>query len=157
MISVALIADAIIGNVQEKSMKHYGAQNNEVVLFSYSIGCIYIFAILFITGELSDGFEFYLSDPWQIYGYSIIFSLLGYAGINVVLTLIRISGALTTVTVTTARKAVTIIISFLLFSKPFTFIYVLAGLFVLAAIYMNLYSKNKTKMNALIASRLHRL
>uniref|UniRef100_A0A914YYY5 Adenosine 3'-phospho 5'-phosphosulfate transporter 2 n=1 Tax=Panagrolaimus superbus TaxID=310955 RepID=A0A914YYY5_9BILA len=31
MISVALVADAIIGNVQEKSIKTYNAHNNEVV------------------------------------------------------------------------------------------------------------------------------
>lgn len=33
MISLALVADAIIGNVQEKSMKTYNATNNEVVSF----------------------------------------------------------------------------------------------------------------------------
>lgn len=33
MISLALVADAIIGNVQEKAMKTYAASNNEVVSF----------------------------------------------------------------------------------------------------------------------------
>ena len=31
MISLALVADAIIGNVQEKAMKNYSANNSEVV------------------------------------------------------------------------------------------------------------------------------
>jgi hypothetical protein len=31
MISLALLADAIIGNVQEKAIKAHGASNNEVV------------------------------------------------------------------------------------------------------------------------------
>lgn len=31
MISLALVADAIIGNVQEKAMRSYEAPNNEVV------------------------------------------------------------------------------------------------------------------------------
>lgn len=53
------------------------------------------------------------------YGYAFIFSLTGYLGIQVVLTLVRTCGAFAAVTVTTCRKAVTIIISFLFFSKPF--------------------------------------
>lgn len=36
MISIALLADAVIGNVQEKAMKHYDATNTEMVCnFSY--------------------------------------------------------------------------------------------------------------------------
>jgi len=58
------------------------------------------------------------------YGYSLCFSVLGYLGIDVVLTLIKEYGALICVTVTTCRKAITIILSFVLFSKPFIFEYV---------------------------------
>lgn len=57
----------------------------------------------------------------KTYGYAMIFSLTGYLGIQIVLTLVRTCGAFVAVTVTTCRKAVTIILSFLLFSKPFTF------------------------------------
>ena len=32
MISLALVADAIIGNVQEKTIKQYNASNSEVFL-----------------------------------------------------------------------------------------------------------------------------
>uniref|UniRef100_A0A914YT37 Adenosine 3'-phospho 5'-phosphosulfate transporter 2 n=1 Tax=Panagrolaimus superbus TaxID=310955 RepID=A0A914YT37_9BILA len=156
MISFALVADAIIGNVQEKSMKNYNAQNKEVVLFSYSIGCVYIFILLLITGELFDGFAFFWNNPWKTYGYSVIFSILGFAGVNVVLTLVRITGALMAVTVTTMRKAVTIIVSFILFSKPFTMTYVWAGLIVLSAIYVNLYSKNKSKWDEYIFSHFRK-
>lgn len=33
MISAALLCDAVIGNVQEKFLKHYKASNNEMVCF----------------------------------------------------------------------------------------------------------------------------
>ncbi|XP_074029642.1 adenosine 3'-phospho 5'-phosphosulfate transporter 2 isoform X2 [Leptinotarsa decemlineata] len=111
MISVALLCDAIIGNVQEKSMKSYGAANAEV-------------------------------DPKRSYGYTFIFSLTGYLGIQIVLTLVRRVGAFAAVTVTTCRKAVTIVISFIFFSKPFTFQYLWSGLLVLTGIYLNVFSKN---------------
>ncbi len=60
----------------------------------------------------------------QTYGYGLIFSIFGYLGIDIVLTLIKEYGALICVTVTTCRKAITIILSFTLFSKPFIFEYV---------------------------------
>lgn len=40
------------------------------------------------------------------------------------------------------RKAVTIIISFLAFQKPFSFQYIYAGALVVCGIYLNLYSKS---------------
>lgn len=59
MISLALLCDAVIGNVQEKSMKTYGASNAEVVLYSYSIGFLYIFIVMLFTGDLFDGINFF--------------------------------------------------------------------------------------------------
>lgn len=52
MISLALIADAIIGNVQEKAMKTYGASNCEVVLYSYSFGIAYLLIALVLSGRM---------------------------------------------------------------------------------------------------------
>ena len=50
--------DAIIGNVQEKEMKRYGATNNEMVLYSYGIGCAYILFVIALSGELVRAFVF---------------------------------------------------------------------------------------------------
>ena len=61
----------------------------------------------------------------QTYGYSAIFSITGYMGINIVLLLVKQFGALLAVTVTTCRKAITIILSFVFFAKPFTLQYLI--------------------------------
>lgn len=58
MISFALLCDAAIGNVQEKAIKQYGATNAEIVYYSYSIGFIYLFFIMLISGNLHSGFAF---------------------------------------------------------------------------------------------------
>ncbi|KAJ7395818.1 hypothetical protein BTVI_151141 [Pitangus sulphuratus] len=92
LISLALCADAVIGNVQEKAMKLHNGSNSEMHLV-------------------------------QTYGYAFLFSLTGYFGISFVLALIKIFGALLAVTVTTGRKAMTIVLSFLFFAKPFTLHY----------------------------------
>ncbi|XP_069880700.1 adenosine 3'-phospho 5'-phosphosulfate transporter 2 isoform X2 [Dipodomys merriami] len=115
LISLALCADAVIGNVQEKAMKLHNASNSEM-------------------------------NPVQTYGYAFLFSLTGYFGISFVLALIKIFGALLAVTVTTGRKAMTIVLSFICFAKPFTFQYVWSGLLVVLGIFLNVYSKNMDKI-----------
>ncbi|CAF0823106.1 unnamed protein product [Adineta steineri] len=91
------------------------------------------------------------------YGYGLIFSVVGYLGIDIVLTLIKEYGALICVTVTTCRKAITIILSFTLFSKPFVFDYIWSGVIVIVGIYLNVYSRNQTVFNAKIVSLAHYL
>uniref|UniRef100_A0A0R3RXP0 Adenosine 3'-phospho 5'-phosphosulfate transporter 2 n=1 Tax=Elaeophora elaphi TaxID=1147741 RepID=A0A0R3RXP0_9BILA len=150
MISTALLFDAIIGNIQEKSLHAYKATTNEVILYSYSIGFVLILLGLMIYGNFLDGFHFFFKHPLQTYGYGILFSICGYVGVNAVLSLVRTQGALTAVTVTTVRKAVTITLSFLFFSKPFVTQYLWGGLLILIAIYLNLYSKNRSSWEPVV-------
>lgn len=69
---MALLCDAVIGNVQEKSMKNYQASNTEVVLYSYGIGFLYIFVILLCTGDLTEGAVFF-AQVFLIAFFYIIF------------------------------------------------------------------------------------
>uniref|UniRef100_A0A8C0YL64 Adenosine 3'-phospho 5'-phosphosulfate transporter 2 n=2 Tax=Cyprinus carpio TaxID=7962 RepID=A0A8C0YL64_CYPCA len=146
LISLALCADAAIGNVQEKAMKIHNGTNSEMVLYSYSIGFVYILLGLLSFGGLGPAVSFCSQHPVTTYGYAFLFSLTGYFGISFVLALIKLFGALVAVTVTTGRKAMTIVLSFLFFSKPFTFQYVWGGLLVVFGIFLNVYSKNRDKM-----------
>ncbi|KAL1006385.1 hypothetical protein UPYG_G00071660 [Umbra pygmaea] len=145
-ISLALCADAAIGNVQEKAMKFHNGSNSEMVLYSYSIGFVYLLTGLLCVGGLGPAVAFCSKHPVTTYGYAFLFSLTGYFGISFVLALIKLFGALVAVTVTTGRKAMTIVLSFMFFSKPFTFQYIWGGLLVLLGIFLNVYSKNKDKM-----------
>lgn len=154
LISLALLADGVIGNVQEKALKQYNGSNSEMVLYSYSIGFTYIFVGLVLSGTLIPAFDFCKQYPIETYGYAVIFSISGYLGVNVVLTLVKNFGALIAVTVTTCRKAVTIILSFIFFTKPFTFQYVWSALIVVFGIYLNVYSKNKESWDTYLLLKL---
>ncbi|CAM4721450.1 hypothetical protein PO909_016862 [Leuciscus waleckii] len=146
LISMALCADAAIGNVQEKAMKLHNGTNSEMVLYSYSIGFVYILLGLLSVGGIGPAVSFCSQHPMTTYGYAFFFSLTGYFGISFVLALIKLFGALVAVTVTTGRKAMTIVLSFMFFSKPFTFQYLWGGSLVVFGIFLNVYSKNSDKM-----------
>ena len=145
MISTALVADAIIGNLQERVMKNHPTTSNaEFIYYSYLLGSIYLFVCLSISGNLMSGFQAFAKENLLFsYGIALIYSITGYLGVQVVLTMVRQFGAFTTVAVTSMRKALSIAISFLLFSKPFTINYVFGGLIVLSGIYLNLVAKDR--------------
>ena len=152
MISTALVADAIIGNLQEKVMKnHPSAMNAEFIHYSYSIGFVYLLICLGLTGNVISGFQAFAAENWVTsYSVTLVYSITGYLGVQVVLTMVRQFGAFTAVAVTSIRKALSIAISFLLFSKPFTPMYIVGGVIVLFGIYLNLVAKDKKNADIII-------
>jgi len=152
IICSALVADAIIGNYQEKIMKAHHVSNVEMVFYSFMFGFLMILISLLATNNFFSSMAFWNKHPLRTYGYGLLFSVFGYLGIDIVLTLIKEYGALICVTVTTCRKAITIVLSFTLFSKPFVFDYVWSGLIVILGIYLNVYSRNQAAFNAKITS-----
>ena len=149
MISVALVGDAVIGNMQEKGMKEYGASGAEVICYSYSIGFAYLLLILLLSPNDSflSGAHFFGTDPLRLYGATLVLSGAGYLGMQVVLTLVRRFGALLAVTVTSLRKVLSVVLSFLAFSKPFSISYVYGGILVLFGVYLNVLGKRHRDKN----------
>jgi len=93
------------------------------------------------TGALSAGLEYFGEKPSLRYGSAAVFGASGYAGMQMVLALVRSYGAFATVAVTSFRKALTITVSFLIFDKPFTLQYVWSGLLVLLGVYLSAAAK----------------
>ncbi|KAG7177078.1 Adenosine 3'-phospho 5'-phosphosulfate transporter 2-like [Homarus americanus] len=148
----ALLCDAVIGNVQEGAIKKHKEDTTHVVLYSYSIGFFLIFIGLILTDQLIPAVSFASQFPWEVYGRAVLLSAAGFCGVQVVLTLVTFYGALVAVTVTTFRKAITICLSFILFSKPFTIQYVWGGLLVIAGIYLNMFGKKNKSSTPLLVS-----
>lgn len=147
LISMALMADACIGNVQEKTMKALKASNVEIIFYSYMMGSGYLLVGLLVSNQLLAPLAFAANNP-VIYLRIFMFSFSGYIGLQFVLALVRIFGAYIAITVTTCRKALSIIISFVFFTKPFTMQYVWSGMVVIFGIALSVYSKNSSKNGA---------
>lgn len=58
IILLALVFDAVIGNVQELAMKKHKAPNSEVVFYSYGIGFMYLFVVMLLTGHFQSAFNY---------------------------------------------------------------------------------------------------
>jgi adenosine 3'-phospho 5'-phosphosulfate transporter B3 len=149
LVIFSLVMNSVEGNMQEKGLSHYKASENEMVVWVYGFGALQILPFLLWNGELVDGFMF-CKDNLYVLAQIVAHSLLGYFGIMFVLGLVRISSALTTVIVTSCRKALTVIFSFLLFTKPLSVYHVLGFLVFFSGVALNVYHKNSAQIKQVI-------
>uniref|UniRef100_H2YAE5 Adenosine 3'-phospho 5'-phosphosulfate transporter 2 n=1 Tax=Ciona savignyi TaxID=51511 RepID=H2YAE5_CIOSA len=156
LISLALCSDAAIGNIQEVTFKKHKSSNAELVLYSFGIGFLILLLVNSMVGDVFKAVIVLKSNINIIFAL-FLFSFTGYIGILFVLHLVRTFGALLAVTVTTCRKAVSMVLSFVFFAKPFSIMYVWGGLLVLVGISVNIYSKNKSKVDELVSKVLKRI
>ncbi|XP_075249808.1 adenosine 3'-phospho 5'-phosphosulfate transporter 2-like [Convolutriloba macropyga] len=146
----ALVFDAFLGNFQEKILKQYRMTQAELTTYSYSFGAWALFVIVSADGSIIQGYRALRGAAPLSLELILGLSVLGFLGINLVLLLIRRNGALVSVTVTTLRKVISTVISFLTFAKPFSIEYLYAGIVLLSGVSLNIYSKNTKHCNSFL-------
>ncbi|GFY99612.1 UDP-N-acetylglucosamine (UAA) transporter family [Actinidia rufa] len=120
MVSGALVMDAFLGNLQEAIFTMNPETTQMEMLFcSTLVGMPFLIPPMIVTGELFKAWNSCYQHPY-VYGVLIFEAMATFVGQVSVLSLIAIFGAATTAMVTTARKAVTLLLSFLIFTKPLT-------------------------------------
>jgi len=142
LILCALMADAVIGNVQEKVLVQHDASTTEMIYYTKLIGLVYIFIALIVKGELASAFNFCLSRP-STYLFMMAFSVIGCIGEQFVMVIIKRFGALIAVISTSLRKMFSIMLSFLVYPKPFAFAYLVGMVLVFMGIGLETYIKNE--------------
>ncbi|CAJ1949966.1 unnamed protein product [Sphenostylis stenocarpa] len=120
MISGALIMDSFLGNMQEAIFTVNPQTTQMEMLFcSTVVGLPFLIPPMIFTGELFKAWTS-CSQHLYVYGVLVFEAMATFIGQVSVLSLIAIFGAATTAMITTARKAVTLLLSFLIFTKPLT-------------------------------------
>ena len=143
LISIALFADALIGNVQEKVFRQYNPTASESIFYTKFFGTFLSGLVALLNGQLNCLPVIFYSPG--MFFYILIFCLSGVIGENFIMVMVKMFGALTTVTTTSVRKAVTIIFSFIIFPKPINSVYICGVLFVIFGIGMNIAIKSSSR------------
>src|SRR5690349_15456925 len=97
-----------------------------------------------MTGELIEAFTF-CSSHHIIYVYFVLRTCLVYAGVLCFVGTIKRFGVVAATTVTTVRKILSVIVSFVMFPKPFSNAYVVACAVFCIGTWLNLRSKQSSK------------
>eukprot|EP00261_Vitis_vinifera_P011747 XP_002282676.2 PREDICTED: UDP-galactose/UDP-glucose transporter 4 isoform X1 [Vitis vinifera] len=120
MISGALVMDSFLGNLQEAIFTMNPETTQMEMLFcSTVVGFPFLLVPMILTGELFKAWNSCLQHPY-VYGVLVFEAMATFVGQVSVLSLIAMFGAATTAMITTARKAVTLLLSYMIFTKPLT-------------------------------------
>ncbi|CAA7060144.1 unnamed protein product [Microthlaspi erraticum] len=120
MITGALVMDAFLGNLQEAIFTMNPETTQMEMLFcSTVVGLPFLFVPMVLTGEVFRAWTACAQHPY-VYGVLVFEAMATFIGQVSVLSLIALFGAATTALITTARKGVTLLLSYLIFTKPLT-------------------------------------
>lgn len=162
MLTVSLLCDGAITNMSEKIMNQFGVGQDEFIFRMYSIALVAITVAAIAKGDMSDGLIFMLQPgtyaeqqsnvplderSWTSTGkicVMVLFSSMGFFGSSCSAAITKNFGALTMSITSTARKATTLFLSFMLFDNECTFEHVVGiVVFISALTAKSLRRKNK--------------
>eukprot|EP00873_Tetraselmis_striata_P001134 jgi/Tetstr1/421398/TSEL_001165.t1 len=121
LLGASLCFDAFIPNVQQRLLGNYkGASSRtseaEVMMMTNLFGSLLLVPSSFFTGELQQALAFLAHTP-QALPLLLMFSVTTFCGVAAYMRLVSNFSGVTAVVVTTSRKLVTIMLSFLFFPK----------------------------------------
>lgn len=119
LLIVAVCSDAVIPNLQEKLLRGLKLPLGSMVVLSNAGSFLVVLAFVAATGELGAAVA-YLRVRRDTALLLLAQGLVGYAGLRCYLNVIRGLSGVAGVLATSARKIVTLVLSFVLFKKPFT-------------------------------------
>uniref|UniRef100_A0A7S2W4R9 Sugar phosphate transporter domain-containing protein n=1 Tax=Rhizochromulina marina TaxID=1034831 RepID=A0A7S2W4R9_9STRA len=121
LITGSLVVDAGIINLQEYMFTQYNSNEEEMIFMSYAGGSLVLLLVCMGTGEVNEGLAFFhhQADPLKTLVIIVVFAACGFCGVSSVAALTKRFGALIAAITTTARKALTLVLSFFFFPKPF--------------------------------------
>ncbi|GKA25761.1 UDP-galactose/UDP-glucose transporter 2-like protein [Tanacetum coccineum] len=143
MVTGALIMDSFLGNLQEAIFTvNHDTTQMEMLYCSTIVGTPFLIPPMIFTGELFRAWKSCYENPY-VYGVLIFEAVATFVGQVSVLSLIAIFGAATTALVTTARKAVTLLLSYVVFTKPMSEQHGVGLILIAAGIMMKMLPDHK--------------
>eukprot|EP01038_Epipyxis_sp_PR26KG_P014690 gene14690-19736_t len=141
LVCISVVADAFLPNFQERVFDQ-GSTRIEVTFFT-NILCLAGMTVAFTaSGDLPAAFSYAFANPHALL-LMTIYTFLAYIAITFHMALVKEFGGIITVLVGNSRKAMTIVLSFLLFPKPLSILYVGGGVLVFGSLIGNAFMKEK--------------
>lgn len=141
LITAGVIADALTSNFEaEHLFKTRGASHSEVMMAASLFGSMYMFLIMIASGEAQDAFTYAFNTP-SIVAKVVISCSAGYFSITFILKIIQKLGAVTAEIVKSVRRVVSIVLSFMIYHKPFLSWHLAGSVAFLLFIYQSFMAK----------------
>lgn len=151
LVAVAMFCGAAVPMVQEHCINTYGATVEELLYHSFLGSTIVSFVLSITSGELFQGTHFIIvRGNVNIWTALIVFCLFGFAGANFSSGLTLRFGSLVNGITNTARKAVTLVLSFALFPSRnhLTIYHVIGALIFFCGLVIRTLSKDEKEISS---------
>jgi len=146
LVSLSVFADAILPNAQERIFS-IGASRLEVTYFTNLFTLIAMTVTTVASGDLKNLIQLARTSDSNLITYMVVYTMISYVAISSFMTIVKKYGGVTAVLLGTARKGMTLILSFLLFPKQFSWLYVLGATMVLGGLLVASLVKQFSKKN----------
>jgi solute carrier family 35 (adenosine 3'-phospho 5'-phosphosulfate transporter), member B3 len=143
LVSLSVCADAVLPNAQEGLFK-LGSSRLEVTLYTN----VFTLGIMTVTTAMSGDLMACLQQMMinrQLAIYFGIYTFIAYVAISFHMNVVKRYGGVAAVLVATGRKAMTLILSFILFPKGFSWLYPVGSVLVLGGLTVASLSKIHSK------------
>lgn len=145
-VTSSVVADAFLPNAQERLFR-FGSSRLEVTLYTNIFSLVAYSATTFLSGDLLGCIALCRTNS-RLTLYFAIYIFVAYIAISFHMTVVKRFGGVAAVVVATGRKGLTLILSFVLFPKAFSWFYPAGAILVLGGISVaSLFKMNKKKAN----------
>lgn len=149
LVSLSVIADAILPNAQERLFSR-GSSRLEVTFYTNAFTLIAMTITTVASGDLMRVIDLALKSDTNLITYMVVYTFISYIAISAFMAIVKKYGGVTAVLLSTARKAMTLILSFILFPKQFSWYYILGATLVLGGLLVvSLAKQYKKKMEGM--------
>ena len=118
LLACAVFSDALVPNIQEKVLKELHYPVGRMIVLSNTLCLLLVFAYTAATGELNAALAWCRANQGPA-SLLLLQACCSYAGLRCYLAVVRDLSGVAGVVLTSMRKVVTLVISFLAFEKPF--------------------------------------
>ena len=133
LVSLSVFADAVLPNAQERLFR-LGSSRLEVTFYTNFFTLVAMTLTTLASGDLVGVFKLAMSSDTNLITYMIVYTFVAYIAISAFMMIVKKYGGVTAVLLSTARKGMTLILSFILFPKAFSWYYVLGAILVLGGL-----------------------
>lgn len=134
-VSLSVCADAVLPNAQERLFR-MGSSRLEVTFFTNIFTLIAMTATTLMSGDLF-GLVAFAKTNHTLCIYMAVYTFVAYVAISIHMNIVKKFGGVAAVLVATGRKGMTLILSFIMFPKPFSWLYVAGGCLVLGGLLLS--------------------
>lgn len=142
-VSLSVCADAVLPNAQERLFR-LGSSRLEVTFYTNIFTLIVMTFTTYLSGDLIGMIEFARTSA-KLCNYIAIYTFVAYIAISVHMNVVKRFGGVSAVLVATGRKGMTLVLSFLLFPKSFSWFYVMGAIMVLGSLLLSSLVKIRDK------------